>query len=51
LMDQLYEGIASGDTPEDALRSAKLHLLKGAGPFKKPYYWGPLQAYVRAAPR
>jgi CHAT domain-containing protein len=50
-MDRLYEGIASGGTPEESLRSAKLYLLKGSGPFKKPYYWGPLQAYVRAAPR
>lgn len=51
LMDRLYERMASGEAPESALRSAKLSLLKGTGPFRKPYYWGPLQAYVRAAPR
>jgi CHAT domain-containing protein len=48
LMDHLYGGIAAGQVPEDALRSAKLTLVKGSGPFRKPYYWGPLQAYVRA---
>jgi CHAT domain-containing protein len=51
LMDRLYEGIAGGAVPEKALRSAKLALLKSSGPFKKPYYWGPLQAYVRATSR
>lgn len=52
LMDRLYAGIAAGQTPEDALRSAKLALVNGTGPFRKPFYWGPMQIYLRApAPR
>ncbi len=48
LMDRLYAGIAGGQPPEEALRSAKLALLNGSGPFQKPFYWGPMQVYVRA---
>jgi CHAT domain-containing protein len=52
LMDRLYAGIAAGQTPEDALRAAKLALVNGTGPFRKPFYWGPMQVYLRApAPR
>ncbi len=47
-MDRLYAGIAGGQPPEEALRSAKLALLNGSGPFQKPFYWGPMQVYVRA---
>jgi CHAT domain-containing protein/Tfp pilus assembly protein PilF len=46
LMAKLYEELARGVPPEDALRDAKLSLLHGAYPYKKPYYWGPFQLYV-----
>jgi CHAT domain-containing protein/Tfp pilus assembly protein PilF len=45
LMEKLYAGIAHGAAPEDALRAAKLSLVRGAYPFRKPYYWGPFQLY------
>jgi CHAT domain-containing protein len=47
LMDQLYANIAAGKTPADALRLAKLALIRSGGNFRKPYYWGPFQVYGR----
>ncbi|MGJ5818977.1 CHAT domain-containing protein [Paludibaculum fermentans] len=46
LMTWLYEGIAAGRAPDEALRAAKLRMLKG-GNFQRPYYWAPYQVYVR----
>lgn len=46
LMTWLYEGIAAGREPDEALRAAKLRMLKG-GDFRRPYYWAPYQVYVR----
>jgi CHAT domain-containing protein len=47
LMQVLYARMSEGDTPPAALRKAKLALLDGKGPFRKPFYWGPFQAYIR----
>lgn len=49
LMDRFYAGIASGQDPVKALRSAKLALLKGDVTYRKPFYWAPFQAYVGSA--
>jgi CHAT domain-containing protein len=46
LMASLYGALARGVPPEDALRDAKLSLLHGSYPYKKPYYWGPFQLYT-----
>jgi CHAT domain-containing protein/Tfp pilus assembly protein PilF len=45
LMDKMYEEIAAGKAPAEALREAKLFVLRTAHP--KPYYWGPFQLYSR----
>jgi len=45
LMDQFYERLEKGQSPETALREAKLSLLHSSGPFRKPFYWGPFQLY------
>jgi CHAT domain-containing protein len=45
LMDKMYEEIAAGKAPAEALREAKLLVLRTAHP--KPYYWGPFQLYSR----
>jgi CHAT domain-containing protein len=45
----LYRHLAAGETPARALRAAKLALLDGPGHLRRPYYWGPLQLYVRVA--
>ncbi len=45
IMDGMYEQIAAGVTPAEALRSAKIASLRSRYP--KPYYWGPFQFYIR----
>ena len=47
IMNVLYARIVAGDRPADALRQAKLNLIHSAGRFRKPYYWGPFQLYIR----
>jgi CHAT domain-containing protein/Flp pilus assembly protein TadD len=46
LMDQLYNELKHGRTPEAALRTAKLSLLHSDGIFRKPFYWAPFQLYT-----
>ncbi len=50
LMSALYQRIASGLPPGDALRQAKLAMIAGGNSFARPYYWGPFQ-YYRGADR
>ncbi|HTM51276.1 MAG TPA: CHAT domain-containing protein [Bryobacteraceae bacterium] len=45
LMDRLYEQIGAGRRPAEALRSAKLSLIRGE--YGRPYYWAPFQTYTR----
>ncbi len=47
LMEALYRGINTGETPDVALRSAKLSLLHSPGKFRLPFYWAPFQLYSR----
>jgi CHAT domain-containing protein len=46
LMDELYGELKRGQTPEVALRTAKLSLLRSDGVFRKPFYWAPFQLYT-----
>jgi CHAT domain-containing protein len=46
LMDKMYAEIASGRSPEEALRAAKLSLLHSDNVFRKPFYWAPFQLYT-----
>jgi CHAT domain-containing protein len=45
LMDELYGELKQGETPDAALRHAKLTLLH-SGTFRKPFYWAPFQLYT-----
>ena len=47
MMDGLYEAIESGKSPVEALRVAKLAMIRSDGAYRKPYYWGPFQVYTR----
>ena len=49
LMDQLYGELKQGQSPETALRSAKLSLLHSDSVFRKPFYWAPFQLYTGAS--
>lgn len=47
MMDDFYRDLAAGRTPVDALRNAKLAMIHSPGAFRKPYYWGPFEVYIR----
>jgi CHAT domain-containing protein len=46
LMDQLYGELKKGQSPQAALRSAKLTLLHSNSVFHRPFYWAPFQLYT-----
>jgi CHAT domain-containing protein len=45
LMDRLYAGIAAGASPADALRAAKLAMVKSETIYRRPFYWAPFVIY------
>ena len=45
LMSKFYDELDKGATPDAALRTAKLSLLRG-GAFHNPFYWAPFQLYA-----
>jgi CHAT domain-containing protein len=47
LMEELYQGLADGQTPAAALRRAKLDMLYAGGRFSSPFYWAPFELYTR----
>ena len=47
MMDEFYGAMAAGQSPPDALRMAKLTMIRSAKAIRKPYYWGPFQIYIR----
>jgi CHAT domain-containing protein/Tfp pilus assembly protein PilF len=48
LMADFYDQLAHKIAPVDALRHAKLTLLRGGKAYQKPFYWGPFQLYAGA---
>ncbi len=48
LMTHLYAQLAKGVAPADALRAAKLALIRAGGAYRKPFYWAPFQLYMGA---
>lgn len=48
LMDRFYGNLASGRPPSEALRLAKLDLLRESPALGKPFYWAPFQLYTRS---
>lgn len=46
LMDELYGELKKGESPEVALRAAKLSLIHSGGAYRKPFYWAPFQLYT-----
>jgi CHAT domain-containing protein len=48
LMADFYDRLAHNATPAEALRHAKLALLRGGKAYQKPFYWGPFQLYAGA---
>jgi CHAT domain-containing protein len=48
LMADFYDQLSRNVAPVDALRHAKLALLRGGKAYQKPFYWAPFQLYVGA---
>jgi CHAT domain-containing protein len=48
LMDKFYDELTKGASPDAALRTAKLSLLRGKE-FHNPFYWAPFQLYAGLA--
>jgi CHAT domain-containing protein len=46
LMDAMYAAIHDGRDPVDALRLAKLKMLRSRTIYRKPFYWAPFAVYV-----
>ena len=46
MMNSLYRNVESGVTASEALRKAKLDLMRSPGEFHKPFYWAPFQLYT-----
>jgi CHAT domain-containing protein len=46
LMDRLYAEIQAGNSPDAALRAAKLSLIHSPAVYRKPLYWGGFQLYT-----
>lgn len=47
LMGELYDGLYRGQPPAQALREAKLRLLRSDSAYRKPYYWAPFVVYTQ----
>jgi CHAT domain-containing protein len=45
IMDALYGAMEAGQGPVQALRTAKLAMIRSVGAWRKPYYWGPFLIY------
>jgi CHAT domain-containing protein len=45
LMNDFYNGLKAGKSPADALRAAKIQMLRSGGMNARPYYWASLQLY------
>jgi len=46
VMEELYRGLRQGRQPAEALRAAKLRLLRSETAYRKPFYWAPFMTYV-----
>jgi CHAT domain-containing protein len=47
LMGELYRGLKEGLAPAEALRAAKLRLLRSETAWRKPFYWAPFVIYTQ----
>jgi len=48
LMGRSYANLAAGASPGEALRAAKLEMIRSGAATAKPYYWAPFQLFVGA---
>ena len=48
LMGRAYSSLAAGASPSQALRTAKLEMIRSGTATANPYYWAPFQLFVGA---
>ncbi len=48
LMSDFYEQLTKNVPPAEALRAAKLRMIRSKSAYRKPFYWGPFQLYAGA---
>jgi CHAT domain-containing protein/tetratricopeptide (TPR) repeat protein len=48
LMGDFYGRLLAGAPPREALRQAKLALVRSKTAYRKPFYWGPFELYAGA---
>ena len=51
LMEGVYDRLGRGASPCNALRDAKLALMRASPTTSKPFHWAPFQIYTRTAAR
>lgn len=51
LMRELYSGVLERQSPAQALRQAKLSLLKSGRAYQRPYFWAPFVDFTRSVGR
>ncbi len=49
LMADLYGELNRGKSPDEALRTAQLAMLRSHTVFRKPFYWGPFEVFQTTA--
>ncbi len=47
LMSRLYNELAAGKNPSQALRAAKLSMVHSSGVYRKAYYWAAFETFTR----
>ena len=45
MMTALYAELGRGAAPASALRAAELTMIRSAGVYRKPFYWGPFEVF------
>src|SRR5262249_20725559 len=45
VMESVYEQIGGGQAPADAMRAAKLAMLKSGSVYRRPFYWAAFVLY------
>jgi len=46
LMNNFYEGVQGGQSPSEALRSAKLKMIEPTSRYRRPLYWAAFQVFM-----
>jgi len=51
IMERMYAEMRAGKSPAEALREAKLNLIRSSGNYRKPNYWAPFGLFTLSVPK